>query len=167
MHNWVEHLKNNDYLKVQELLKNAQNANAINDAGESVLMFAIRSHCDFALIMLLVENAADVFAVDFEGVSVFDMAVTYGNIAMVNYMLERGIDANKTERKSGFTPLMCASCYGRSEVVKILLSKGADKNAQDAKGLSATDFARKMNKKSILKLLDYDENAPKNTAYAR
>jgi ankyrin repeat protein len=62
---------------------------------------------------------------------------------------------------------MCAACYGRNEVVKILLESGADKEATDTKGLSATDFARKMNKKSILKLLDYDENAPKNTTYAR
>jgi len=29
------------------------------------------------------------------------------------------------------------------------------------------DFARKMNKKSILALFDYDENTPKNTGYAR
>jgi len=48
-----------------------------------------------------------------------------------------------------------------------LLDKGADKDAIDAKGLTAIDFSRKMNKKSVLALLDYDENAPKNTSYAR
>jgi ankyrin repeat protein len=167
MHSWIEALKKSDYLQVKNLLQNGEDVNSANDAGESVLMYAIRSHCDLNLIMLLIESGADIFALDDEGVSVFDMAVTYSNIAMVRYILDKGIDVNKTQRKSGFTPLMCAACYGRNEVVKILLESGADKDATDAKGLSATDFARKMNKKSILKLLDYDENAPKNTTYAR
>jgi len=70
-----------------------------------------------------------------EDVSIFDMAITYDNIKMVEFFLDKGIDVNVTNRKSGFTPLMCASCYGRIEIAKILL--------------------------------DYDENAPKNTMYAR
>lgn len=167
MHSWMEHLKNNDFVKVQELVQNGEDVNETNESGESVLMYAIRSHCDFKLLSQLMHSGADVFAVDFEGVSVFDMAITYNNIAMLNYIIDKGVDVNQTQRKSGFTPLMCAACYGRNEVVNILLEKGADKNALDAKGLSATDFARKMNKKSILKLLNYDENAAKNTVYAR
>ena len=63
-------------------------------------------------------------------------------------------DVNQTSRKSGFTPLMCATCYGRVEVVKYLLERGADKEAMESKGLRAKDFARKMNKKSVLKLLE-------------
>ena len=70
-------------------------------------------------------------------------------------------------QKSGFTPLMCAACYGRTEIAKILLENDADKDVADSKGITATDFARKINKKSILQLLDYDENAPKNTMHAR
>jgi ankyrin repeat protein len=62
---------------------------------------------------------------------------------------------------------MAASCYGRVEIVKILLEEGANKDAVDIKGFSATDFARKMNKKSVLELLDFDKNSHKNTAYAR
>lgn len=167
MNTWIEHLKNNDYAKIQELVKKGEDLNAANDSGETVLMYAIRSHCDFNLLMLLVESGADAFAVDYEGVSVFDMAITYNNLSMVAYFLEKGIDVNETQRRSGFTPLMCASCYGRNEIVKLLLQNGVDKDALDAKGLSATDFARKMNKKSILKMLDYDENSPKNITYAR
>lgn len=167
MNTWIEHLKNNDYLKVQEFTKNSKDMNAANESGETVLMYAIRSHCDFKLLMLLVEAGADIYGIDSEGVSVFDMAITYNNIPMVHYFLDRGVYVNKTERNSGFTPLMCASCYGRNEIATLLLAQGADKDAVDIKGLSAIDFARKMNKKSILKLLDYDKNAPKNTIHAR
>lgn len=167
MHTWIEHLKNNDYLKVQELVQKGEDVNATNESGETVLMYAMRSHCDFKILTLLMESGADIYALDNEGVSVFDTAITYNNIAMVNYFLEKGVDVNKTERKSGFTPLMCASAYGRKDIVKILLDKGADKNASDRQGFSATDFARKMNKKSILELLSYDENAPKNTGFVK
>ena len=86
---------------------------------------------------------------------------------MVKYIVDDGIDVNATHRRSRFTPLMAAACYGRVDVAKVLIENGADKNSVDFKGISATDFARKMNKKSILKLLDYDEKSLKNTNYAR
>lgn len=167
MNRWIEHLKNNDYEKIADLLESNENVNAHNELGETVLMYAIRSHCDFKILTLLIESGADMDALDNEGVSVFDMAITYNNITMVNYMLDKGIDINKTQRNSGFTPLMCASCYGRNEIVILLLARGADKEVVDKKNFSAIDFARKMNKKSILKLFDYDDKAPKNTLHAR
>lgn len=167
MNIWIEHLKNNDYKKIKELLENSEDVNAQNESGETVLMYAIRSHCDFKILTLLIESGADIYALDHEGVSVFDTAITYNNIAMINYFLDKGIDVNKTERKSGFTPLMCASSFGRKEIVKLLLDKGADKNASDKQGFTAIDFSRKMNKKSILELLGYDENVPKNTAFVK
>jgi ankyrin repeat protein len=167
MTNWIEALKNNDIEKINILICKGENINDENESGESVLAYAIRSHCDFELLMLLIQSGADIYDTDHEGVSIFDMAITYNNIQMTLYFLEKGIDVNKTHRRSGFTPLMCAACYGRTEIAKILLENGADKEAVDLKGLSATDFARKMNKKSVLTLLGYDANAPKNTTYAR
>lgn len=167
MHRWIEALKNNSLEDVASLIKNGEDVNAQTESGESVLAFALRSHCDFYLLMFLVENGADIYDFDDEGVSIFDMAITYNNIKMVEFFVDKGLDVNETKRRSGFTPLMCAACYGRNAIVELLLENGADKDATDTKGLSATDFARKMNKKSILTLLDYNENTPKNTTYAR
>lgn len=168
MNTWIEHLRRNDYEKIASLIAEHEDVNALNEeSGESVLMYAIRYRCDRKVLDLLIESGADIYALDHEGVSVFDMAITYNNIDMVNYFLDKDIDVNATQRKSGFTPLMCASAYGRSEIVRLLLDKGADKEAMDVKGFTATDFSRKMNKKSVLVLLDYDENAPKNTSYAK
>lgn len=62
---------------------------------------------------------------------------------------------------------MCAACYGRYDIAKKLLENGADLKATDSKGLTAVDFARKTNKKSILKLFNYDENTPKNTTLTK
>ena len=167
MNKWLELLKNNDYLNVKKYIKSGADLEESNDLGESVLACAIRARCDFDLLMLLIENGADAQDFDEEGVSILDMAITYDNIELVNYLILNNIDVNKTTRKSGFTPLMAAACYGRVEIAKILIEQGVDQSASDVKGFTAVDFARKMNKKSVLALLDYDENDPKNTAYAR
>jgi ankyrin repeat protein len=167
MNKWLDFLKNNDFIGVKKHINNNANINDANDSEESVLALAMRYRCDFDLVMLLVDANADIYDFDEEGVSIFEMAITYDNLDMVKYIIEKGIDVNKTNRKSRFTPLMTAVCYGRIKIAKLLIEQGADKEAIDSKGISVTDFARKMNKKSMLILLDYDENTPKNTAYAR
>jgi len=167
MNKWLEYLKNNDYISVKKYIKSGADTNEMNELGESILACAIRLRCDFDLLMLLIDNGADIFEFDDEGVSIFDMAITYDDVGMVKFLIEKGIDVNKTNRRSGFTSLMAAACYGRVEIAKILIEQGVNQNATDIKGFSAVDFARKMNKKSVLELLDYDENNPKNTTYAR
>jgi len=167
MNKWLELLKNDDYLGIKKYIKSGADLSETNEAGESVLACALRAQCDMDTLMLLIESGADIFDFDDEGVSIFDMAVTYDNKEMILYLIEQGKDVNETTRKSKFTALMAAACYGRVEIAKILLEHGADQEAKDSKGFTAVDFARKMNKKSILALLEYDENAPKNTAYAR
>ncbi len=167
MYTWLELLKNNDYMGVKKYLKDGADLEETNDIGESVLACALRARCDMDLLMLLIESGADIFDFDEEGVSILDMAITYDNLEMVNYLIENGMDVNQTNRRSGFTSLMAAACYGRVEIAKVLLANDVDQNAKDSKGFSAIDFARKMNKKSILKLLDYNENDPKNISYAR
>lgn len=164
---WTELLNKDDYLGIKKYLKSDGDVSETNDAGEGVLACAIRARCSFDTLMLLIEFGADPFDFDDEGVSVFDIAITYDNLEMVEYLIAHGRDVNQTNRRSGFTPLMAAACYGRVEIAKRLVAQGADQNARDSKGFSAVDFARKMNKKSVLEVLEYDENTPKNTNYAR
>jgi len=154
MNKWLELLKNNDYIGVKQYLKKDADIDETNDTGESVLACALRARCDFDLLMLLVEHGADIFDFDDEGVAIFDMAITYDNMQMVKYLIEKGINVNNTTRRSKLTPLMVASCYGRVEILKTLLSHNANQEAIDTKGLKAKDFARKMNKKSILEILN-------------
>ena len=167
MNKWLELLNKQDYLGIKKYIKSGADVHETNEAGESVLACALRAHCDDDILELLMDSGADSFDYDDEGVSVFDMAITYDNVFMVKYLIEHGIDINATTRRSGFTALMAAACYGRVEIAKILLSFGVDQNAKDTKGFTAVDFARKMNKKSLLSLLEYDEHNPKNMGYAR
>ncbi|MEA1891767.1 MAG: ankyrin repeat domain-containing protein [Campylobacterota bacterium] len=167
MNKWIEYLKNNDFISVKKYIRDGADINEVNENGESVLACAIRCRCDLDLLMLLIENDADLYDFDDEGVSIFDMSITYNNIDMVQYIIKKGIDVNQTNRRSRFTPLMCAASYGREEIVKILLAHGADKNKTEEKGFTATDFARKMHKKSVLVILEFDENDPANKSYTR
>lgn len=154
MTKWLSILQNNDYLAAKKHIKDGGNLNARTEAGESVLAYALKSRVDQDMLELLVENGADLFYSDDEGVSIFDFAVTYNNLYMINLLLEKGKDINDVTRKSGFTPLMAAVCYGRYDIFRILLEAGADLNAVERKGMTALDFAKKMRKTSMIKLLE-------------
>lgn len=153
MEKWIELLKANNFLGVKHYLKNGGNPNEVEENGESVLCFALRYHCDQEIIDLLIEAGADLYETDNEGVSVFDVAVTYNNLPLIQRLIADGFDVNVSTRRSGFTPLMGAVCYGRTEVIQKLLDMGVNVTARDGHGLSALDFARKMHKKPILALL--------------
>jgi ankyrin repeat protein len=154
MDQWISLLKANDYLGIKKYLSNGGNPNAQEDNGESVICFAMRYRCDQEIIELLIEKGANLTHVDNEGVSVFDVAVTYNHLPVIDQLLESEFDINTPTRKSGFTPLMGAVCYGRIEVVRKLLGKKANLSARDNHGFTVFDYARKMNKKSILALLE-------------
>lgn len=158
MEHWITLLKANDYLGIKKYLTSGGNPNAVEENGESVICFAMRYHCDSDILDLLIDNGADLNHVDNEGVSVFDVAVTYNVLAIIERLIDGGFDVNRPTRRSGFTPLMGAVCYGRVEVIKKLIEKGVDITARDNHGLSALDFARKMHKKSILALLQGEKS---------
>lgn len=167
MNKWLELLNKNDYIGIKKYIKSGADLQETNESGESVLACALRSHCDEDILTLIIESGADIFDYDDEGVSILDMAITYDNLYVVKYLIEQGIDINTTNRRSGFTALMAAACYGRAEITKTLLLYGVDQTIRDSKGFTAVDFARKMNKKSILALLNYDEDDTQNRGYAR
>ncbi len=150
---WTQLLKENNYLGIKQYLKNGGNPNEQEENGESVICFALRYHCDEDVLSLLIDSGADLKHIDNEGVSVFDVAVTYNNLSIIEHLINAGFDVHTATRNSGFTPLMGAVCYGRIEVIKKLLAMGVDLDARDSHGLSALDFARKMHKKTILELL--------------
>jgi ankyrin repeat protein len=154
---WTTLLQENDYIGIKQYLKEGADINDCTENDENVISCAFRYRCDNEIIELLVEHGADIDDYDNEGVSVFECAITYNNLKFVEYMIERGVDVNATHRRSGFTPLMAATCYGRTKMLKLILAAGADKERRDNKGYSAYDFARKLQKKSMLALLEGDD----------
>lgn len=154
MNDWQTLLQNDDYLGTKKQIKNGGDLSARNEQGESPLMIALRLRCSDELLTLLMESGAGLFDEDNDGVSVFDAAITYNNPMVVDRIISTGIDVNATHRASGFTPLMAAVCYNRSDIVSMLLRSGADASKKDVQGLDSFDYARKTHRKKMLELLE-------------
>ena len=72
-------------------------------------------------------------------------------------LLERG--AEMEERTTdGYTALILASRWGRTEIVNLLLEEGADGLARDEFGKSAAYYARKEGRLAALQLLQRHVN---------
>ncbi len=151
---WIKLLETDDFIGIKKYFKSGADINEVNEHDESVLALALRLRCSDETIEFIVSSGADLNEFDEEGVSIFDNTITYNNAILFYKFIEEGVDVNKTQRKSRFTPLMAAVCYGRLEMVKALLKHGASKERVDFKGFKAHDFARKLNKKSMLTLLE-------------
>src|SRR6056300_1340121 len=61
-------------------------------------------------------------------------AVKNGNVNTVKKLLNNGANVNQADNENGIAPLLIASYRGHTEVVKLLLAKGADANKADKNG---------------------------------
>jgi ankyrin repeat protein len=100
--------------------------------NKSALMFAA-FHGHLSVVQILDRAGAEWDGVDRTGCNVLHHAVNGGNLRIVLYILDRtGKSLIDEKDDSGWTPLMRAIVVGRStEVVKLLLLRGADPNATD------------------------------------
>jgi ankyrin repeat protein len=156
----VKAIENDDYIGVKQAIKKGADLeqiveNELNENEESLLFYALHRKCTLDTIKLLIESGVDIYKCDPEGVSFLDEAIVTGNLELVRMLVEeKGMDVNKTQRKSGFTPLMQAACYGYTDIVEFLLAKGADIDARDASDLDVFDYVRKLQRKKMQTFLE-------------
>jgi len=120
----------------------------------SVLFYAIRYQASIEAIELLLECGADIYEIDEDGLSAIDIAIKFKREDVVKLCIEKGMDVNKTSRKSKINPLLLASCFNNVDIVKLLLDNGADINYIDNYGMNAKDYARKLGQKKVLEFLE-------------
>ncbi|KAI8089111.1 uncharacterized protein BX664DRAFT_385654 [Halteromyces radiatus] len=100
----------------------------------------------------------------------FSRAASSGDLEKLTMFLNQVkyrqyIDINVKD-EDGTTPLICASCFGKLEIVQALLDANADTNMQDSFGWSALMWATNNNHEHIVKLL-LDHGASSNTKSAK
>ncbi|MBZ0155444.1 MAG: ankyrin repeat domain-containing protein [Alphaproteobacteria bacterium] len=84
----------------------------------------------------------------------FLKAAGKGDYTVVHKMLAQGIDADTHEEGGrGRTAMMRACRHGHTDIVRLLLEKGADVNKQDAFGDTALTYAACNGYMDIVKLL--------------
>jgi uncharacterized protein len=113
--------------------------NAANKANETPLMMAVLKG-QVAMAAAMLAKEADV---NKPGWAPLHYAATAANIELITLLLENHayIDA---ESPNGSTPLMMAAQYGTASAVKLLLEEGADPLLKNQLGLTAIDFARRV-----------------------
>jgi len=129
----------------------------------SVLFYAIRYQASIEAIKLLLECGANLQEIDEDGLSAIDIAIKFKREDVIRLCIQKGMDVNKTSRKSKINPLLLASCFNDVNIVKLLLDNGADINYVDNYGMNAKDYARKLGQKKVLKFLE--EQGAKHNLY--
>jgi uncharacterized protein len=124
------------------LLSVGANVNAINDFNHSALSRALAfDNMDgaYSLIEMGIDWALT------GGHALIESAYK-GHNGMVALLVERGVDANFYIKdqvfNSGATPILAAVMGSHLEIVKYLLSKGADLSFTDQTGIRAYNYAR-------------------------
>jgi len=104
-----------------------------------MLLAASRGYLD--LVRILVQNNADINYRSPTGIHTIFYAIHLGHGPTVNLLLNLGVDPNIKMMDLQITPLQVAIIAGHPNIVKTLLSEGADVMATDAKGISCLRYA--------------------------
>jgi len=138
-----------DTAKVKSLLDDGVSVKTADAGGYSGLHLAIRS---IPVIRLLIENRANVNAVDKKGRTPLVLAAIAGQIGAVEELLHA--DARVDVRDSeGCTALSRAVLNRRPRTVALLIANGANVHIQDNQGRTPRDMAKEVKDPQILKML--------------
>jgi ankyrin repeat protein len=131
------------------LIEKGANVNAADKYGVTPLLTAVDAQTN-AIVGVLIARGADVNLANRYGIAPLHLA-TKGSAAIVDLLLAGGAMINKTtstqfpgiaqedvpdQFAGGDTPLLCAARAGNLPVAERLISKGADVNIGDKKGLT-------------------------------
>ena len=73
-------------------------------------------------------------------VNSFCVSIAKGDIETVKKLLDLGEDVN--QKSDGMTPVMYAAKYNRTEILELLIEKGADLKAKSNQNKTAADYAK-------------------------
>ena len=97
------------------------------------------------------ENFETPSIVKIEKASPFHLSIVKGDIETVKKLIELGTDVN--EKWNGMTPAMYAARYNKVEILKLLVSKGANLKARSKDGHTAIHYAKISNAKDAMQYL--------------
>ncbi|XP_041824467.1 ankyrin repeat and SAM domain-containing protein 6-like isoform X2 [Melanotaenia boesemani] len=94
---------------------------------------------------ILEEDPSQVNLSNQEGASLLMMAAVSGQLEVVQLMVEKNADIDKQDCVHGWTALMQATYHGNKDIVKFLLSQGANVNLRSKNGYTAFDLVMLLN----------------------
>jgi ankyrin repeat protein len=114
-----------DYEVAEALLAKKANPNAGNAFGALPLLEAARLN-DARMVKMLLDAGAKVDSANPDDETALMVAIKGGNFPMVDLLVDLRANVNAVEKFHNQTPLIYAAGEGRADMVKLLLSRGAD-----------------------------------------
>jgi ankyrin repeat protein len=150
----VQALENEDPSYVQAVLDAGRDPNApLGEDGATPLLLAARIG-ETSLVESLLARGADPARTDAEGWTALHWAVHENREAVVRVLLDHDTAAGvNTPDAAGTTPLMHAAEAGSENLARLLLERGADKDAVNQDGLSALTLAATGGHAGVLQIL--------------
>jgi ankyrin repeat protein len=118
-------INRSDYEVAKALLAKKANPNAGNEFGALPLLEATRLN-DARMVKMLLDAGAKVDSANPDDETALMVAIKGGNFQIVDTLVDLRAKVNVVEKFHNQTPLIYASAAGRADIVKLLLSKGAD-----------------------------------------
>lgn len=125
---------------VKTLHKQGVTCDAVDQDGHTALMFAaFNGHSE--IVIYLLDAGAQIDTRDYLDRTALLYSATGPFPETVKILLDRGANPNMVDSDEHFSPLMHAASEGHLEVVKVLVSGGADRSLKDVDGDDAGSFA--------------------------
>jgi uncharacterized protein len=136
---------------VRMLLGRGMDPNTTDPRGYSILMIAARNGNE-KIVSMLISSRANVGRRSPAGDTALLMACLKGNVATVRSLLDGGGELNP---KQGWAPLHYAAFAGHPDVARLLLDRGADKDALAPNGYTSLMLAARNGKSAVAKVILY------------
>ncbi|XP_032234371.2 ankyrin repeat and SAM domain-containing protein 3 [Nematostella vectensis] len=106
------------------------------------------------VVYFLIQNRADINAMDVHGDTALFYAAHQGHQNVVKMLIDNGADMEKSENKHGLTPLLDTAKEGHEGIFNLLLHSGANPKAKTIHGEDARQIALRYGHMPIVNLID-------------
>ena len=118
----------------------------------SIVYMSAYNKYTFPIIKALIKEGFDINKIDPAGINPFLLAFRNNQPQVAENLIQLGADPNITINEQNLTPIMIASYYGNTAMVKVLLANGADLTQRTTDGLTAASIAKQQGHAEIIKL---------------
>jgi len=102
----------------------------------------------------LVENENSIITELTIKASPFHLSIVKGDFETVKKLIDLGSDVN--EKWNGLTPVMYAAKFNRTEILKLLITKGANLKTKCSKGYTAIEYAELSNAQAAKDIIEIE-----------
>jgi uncharacterized protein len=135
--------------KVAELLNRGFDPNTLSESGQVALYLAMREDCPNVAEVLLSSPALKIDAANAVGETALMMAALNGRLDWAKKLLDRGAQVHKP----GWSPVHYAASGPSTELLALLLDRGADLNARAPNGSTPLMMAARYGTEDSVNLL--------------